>query len=97
MAGIIILYAVLAAWFGGIVLASAGALKAVAAGEKWNWAKFGVSIIIALIAGASYYGIVAAADPNVGAWYICFAAFCWGATLETAQSQLTGLIVKAKA
>ena len=95
MEGIILLYVVLAAWAGGVVLALIGALKALAGGEKWNWALFGLSMVVALVSGVGYYAI-AATQPFISTWYAVLAGFTFGATLETGQSQLIGLAIKAK-
>lgn len=95
MEGIILLYVVLAAWLGGIVLALVGALKALASGEAWSWPKFGLSIVVSLVSGASYYAI-AATQPIVSTWFAVIAGFTWGATLEGSASQLIGLAIKVK-
>lgn len=96
MEGIVLLYVVLAAWLGGIVLALVGAFKALAGGESWSWPKFGLSIVVSLISGAGYYAI-AVTQPFVSTWYAVLAGFTFGAALEGSASQLIGLAIKAKA
>jgi hypothetical protein len=91
MSGIILFWCFLSAFLGGVVLASIGALKAVAAGEPWNWAKYGISICVALGAGAAYFGIAHAMPTDTDLWIAIFAAFTWGFATETTQSQFIGL------
>jgi hypothetical protein len=92
MEGMILFWCFLSAFLGGVVLASIGALKAVAAGEPWNWAKYGISLLIALGSGGAYFGIAHAIPAGTDLWLAIFAAFTWGFSVEATQSPLTNLI-----
>jgi hypothetical protein len=92
MIGVNLLWCFLAAWFGGMVLATLGSLKALVGGEVWSWAKFGISLLLAFMAAASYWGIAWAMPASTSLWVAIFAALCYGMGIEATQNQTVGLV-----
>lgn len=83
MHGIVLLYVLLVAMAGALVLGLGGAFDAMQGGEKWSWPKYGKTIIMSIVAGASAAG-AACVDSMSGVTLsvaLVF-AFMWGLGIQ---------------
>jgi hypothetical protein len=92
MEGVKLVYLALAAILGAVVVALMGAWDALAHGEKWNWPKFGVSLLASMLAGASYAGIGSKLPATTDLWLGILTAFGWGAGIDVASNRVISLV-----
>ena len=94
MTGIDLVYLALAAMFGSIAAGLLAAFSDMAGGGKWDWNKFAISIITAVVAGAAYakVGNMLPATTDLG--LAILNAVAWGAGLNVLGNKTAKLLVK---